>query len=655
MTNHKQAICRFRILLFWLVLTFSANALGQLTKNNDAVVEQAWMSDPQDVLSPQQAIQGHWTPFKGTLVQGFVKGATWLRIKLDPSVVEPRSLPQDHRLVLQIIPGHLDEVFVFRVDRLMAAPWVVGDKVAPPKNGDQFISHTVIIPDVTAPIELLLRLRTRSSHVIRVYARSWDAAHIQNTWQVSTLIAFLVFTLTGVFWAFVVWIDQHSRVMALFIGSQIVVAILGFSLIGGMRYFFSDIFSVDTINGLTSFCIPFFMFILISFNIELLIDLGAQRQHYRFMRALLVIPVIALLLFMSGYVEFSLMFTHLTVPFTQLCLVVMAWQIKPIFKAKSKLGQIWQRFNLVAVYLVMTLISIPQSLRLLGISMQSPLGFGQFMIFSIVSTLLLAIQLRYLEWHKRQETKTVAIALSKKTFQAEMQKERIKEQSELVAMLAHELKTPMSVFSLALSSSNQDRRTMRAINSMKSVIERCEQMARLDEELERPIDDAASHPIFLTVLLSEALSVTEQSDRIECRIANDLPMCWTDHQLLSVIVGNLLDNALKYSPPGSRVTISVEAIDREGQSGFSLCITNSVGRAGRPDPGNLFKKFYRNPHARYLSGSGLGLYLAYQFATRLGGSLSMHGDEQVTFTLWLPFNIRAKQNVGFSVSETDLD
>lgn len=91
-----------------------------------------------------------------------------------------------------------------------------------------------------------------------------------------------------------------------------------------------------------------------------------------------------------------------------------------------------------------------------------------------------------------------------------------------------------------------------------------------------------------------------------------------DAVLLRVILINLLDNALKYSPPGSSVTLTVDAPALAGTAGPLLTISNWPGRAGRPDPKRVFSKYYRSDGARHTTGSGQGTYLVAGLARLLG-------------------------------------
>jgi K+-sensing histidine kinase KdpD len=111
----------------------------------------------------------------------------------------------------------------------------------------------------------------------------------------------------------------------------------------------------------------------------------------------------------------------------------------------------------------------------------------------------------------------------------------------------------------------------------------------------------------------------------------------TDASLLRLVLGNLIDNALKYSPPRSDITILIASSVYGTRAGAQISIQNLPGVAGWPDATEVFKKYYRSPRAHHQTGSGLGLYLVHSTAHMLGGEMRYAPDAHyVRFTLWLP-------------------
>ena len=104
-----------------------------------------------------------------------------------------------------------------------------------------------------------------------------------------------------------------------------------------------------------------------------------------------------------------------------------------------------------------------------------------------------------------------------------------------------------------------------------------------------------------------------------------------------MIMGNLIDNALKYGMPGTPVTVLAAAGTRRKRKGILIEVVNLIGAAGAPDPKRVFGKYYRGERARGKTGSGLGLHISAGFASKLGGSIRLQStDTEVRFHLWVP-------------------
>lgn len=216
---------------------------------------------------------------------------------------------------------------------------------------------------------------------------------------------------------------------------------------------------------------------------------------------------------------------------------------------------------------------------------------------------------------------------------------RREEQGRFMSMLSHELKTPLSVIRMSLSSASVPdaikARIVRSVTGMNAIIERCIQADRLNHGL----ISTTRQPCKIDTLLEDLKQTAAAPARVTLTAAT-LPPLMVDLQLLSVILNNLIDNALKYSPPDSPVNITAETCLRQGQSGIRISVTNQAGTSGLPDPKQLFRKYYRAPGAHGKTGSGLGLHIAAGFARKIGGELRYIPDtashhHTIEFELWI--------------------
>lgn len=109
------------------------------------------------------------------------------------------------------------------------------------------------------------------------------------------------------------------------------------------------------------------------------------------------------------------------------------------------------------------------------------------------------------------------------------------------------------------------------------------------------------------------------ADAIRIEVGDDLNLS-TDPTALETIVRNLLDNAVKYSGPEPRVSVTVQPVSEDR---VELAVSDSGIGIGKTHLKQIFKRFYRVPseevYAR--SGTGLGLYVVAALVRNLGGRI----------------------------------
>jgi signal transduction histidine kinase len=182
------------------------------------------------------------------------------------------------------------------------------------------------------------------------------------------------------------------------------------------------------------------------------------------------------------------------------------------------------------------------------------------------------------------------------------------------------------------ASESTRRYALTTLEDMDAVVERCRQLDLLQQGRFTPLRE----PCRLDDLMAEILASCPAPNRL--RLATDA-VCdvESDRHLLKIILGNLVDNALKYSAPGSDIDCRIERHEDDGRAQIRFSIENQPGPAGLPDPDQLFVKYYRSPHAHKYTGSGLGLYLVRHLAELLDVRLSYDQVQQrARFTLWIP-------------------
>lgn len=96
----------------------------------------------------------------------------------------------------------------------------------------------------------------------------------------------------------------------------------------------------------------------------------------------------------------------------------------------------------------------------------------------------------------------------------------------------------------------------------------------------------------------------------------------SDAELLTLVWNNLISNAMKFTPPGGRVTVSLEAAED-----FAVVRVTDTGCGISPEVGrHIFEKFYQGDPSHAAQGNGLGLALVKRVADIVGGDISVSSE-----------------------------
>ncbi|MFI6102330.1 sensor histidine kinase [Lentzea sp. NPDC051213] len=220
-------------------------------------------------------------------------------------------------------------------------------------------------------------------------------------------------------------------------------------------------------------------------------------------------------------------------------------------------------------------------------------------------------------------------------------------QRRLVADAGHELRTPLTSMrtnlELLLASERPDSPTLSDVDKREiqsDVRAQLDELTTLIGDLVELAREDAPQVIHEPVDLVEV--VERSMDRARRRASNvtfDVQLQpWTllgDSSALERAVLNLLDNAVKFSPSGSAVRLSL----RQTGDGYAVMEVADAGPGiADADLPHVFERFYRSSEARTLPGSGLGLAIVKQVAQRHGGTATAGRAPEggALFTLRLP-------------------
>ena len=219
-----------------------------------------------------------------------------------------------------------------------------------------------------------------------------------------------------------------------------------------------------------------------------------------------------------------------------------------------------------------------------------------------------------------------------------------RQQKQFVADASHELKTPLTVIMSNAELlqqpgySTEERQRFSAsiftmAQQMRSLVESLLELARLDSTRETPEFETIDFSAMTEdCLLPFEPLYYERGLTLESMVEPGIHVRGKE-QSLRQVVDILLDNAQKYSQPGS-VYLN---LNQTGRSCL-LTVKNPTPELSRAECRDVFKRFYRRDEARTISGSyGLGLPIAESIVTHHGGKISCEwADGEICFSVTLP-------------------
>lgn len=223
------------------------------------------------------------------------------------------------------------------------------------------------------------------------------------------------------------------------------------------------------------------------------------------------------------------------------------------------------------------------------------------------------------------------------------------ENLDFIAFAAHELRGPITVIrgyidvlenelSDVISGDQQElfHRLSVSANRLSSYINNILNTSRYDQRhLSVSLTPDTLAGIYSTIQDDMSLRASSQNRVLSVNIPKDLPQIAADRGSLSEVIGNLIDNAIKYSNEGGVINVTAEQhgdFVELSVTDFGIGMSSSVMK-------NLFQKFYRSHRSREtVAGSGIGLYISKAIVESHGGTVSVRSTEGKgsTFTFSVP-------------------
>ncbi|MEU7872202.1 HAMP domain-containing sensor histidine kinase [Dactylosporangium sp. NPDC049140] len=217
----------------------------------------------------------------------------------------------------------------------------------------------------------------------------------------------------------------------------------------------------------------------------------------------------------------------------------------------------------------------------------------------------------------------------------------------LLGDLGHELRTPIATIEAYLEAAEDgvgvdDEDTLTVLRTQTARLRRLAEDLTAVARAEEARLDLDRRPTAVVDLVDAAVAAarpgcTARGVTLTHRIAAGLPTVDADPQRLGQVLGNLLDNALRHTPPGGAVTVTADRHD----GCIRIQVTDTGDGIAAEHLPHLFERFYRADAARNRGhgGSGIGLAIVRAIVVDHGGRVAAASDgpgRGATFTITLP-------------------
>jgi len=219
-------------------------------------------------------------------------------------------------------------------------------------------------------------------------------------------------------------------------------------------------------------------------------------------------------------------------------------------------------------------------------------------------------------------------------------------QDEFVGVVSHELRTPLASLLGALKLTTAEGLAAGQREMLIDLARRnADRLARLvDDILDLEKARVGALALTRTAITGPSLSASVLDAVAGTALAHDVTLAsaaddmtfWADRMRLEQVLTNLLDNAVKYSPPGGTVTLGI----RKRGSEVTMDVTDEGAGVAPEDLKRVFDRFWQmdSSNQRIRQGSGLGLTISQAIMELHGGSISGTSEigKGTCFTVHLP-------------------
>lgn len=209
---------------------------------------------------------------------------------------------------------------------------------------------------------------------------------------------------------------------------------------------------------------------------------------------------------------------------------------------------------------------------------------------------------------------------------------------DLIADISHQTKTPITNLSLYISLLKDDPKDeyleiiKYELNKLEFLIQNLVKSSRLESDIIGLQKNPANLKNLVEDVLREFKVILNEKD-IRINLKDEDLIFNLDERWLKEAIHNLIDNAIKYSPNGSTINISIY----KSYLNYNLDIENECKDLSEETLPKIFERFYRGANSVSKDGLGLGLFIVREIIEKHGGNIRASLDEnRIKFSVDFP-------------------